>query len=235
MSSLPEPVPPTSMTEYTASVLRDRILDGHYPLGSRLDQRRLAEELGVSIIPVREGLRVLEASGLVNVYPNRGAFVTTASPGELREIYLIRQVLDPLATRQAVPQMSEAVLDRLATILDETERATEAGNLEELNRLNREFHLSIYREAGMPTLLQMLSDLRDRYAVYSRLAIALPDYTARSLADHRQIYAACRAGEAERAAEYIRRHIETATEEMLERVPWSHQDAPDASREGGES
>ena len=57
-----EPVPPTSMTEYTASVVRDRILDGHYPLGARLDQRRLAEELGVSIIPVREGLRVLEAS-----------------------------------------------------------------------------------------------------------------------------------------------------------------------------
>ncbi len=235
MSSMHEPVPPTSMTEYTASVMRDRILDGHYPLGARLDQRRLAEELGVSIIPVREGLRVLEASGLVKVYPNRGAFVTTAASGELREIYLIRQVLDPLAARQAVPRMSDTALDRLAAILDATEGATAAGNLEELNRLNRDFHLSIYREAAMPTLLQMLTDLRDRYAVYSRLVIALPDYTARSLADHREIYAACRAGEAELAAECIRRHIEAATEEMLERLPWSHQDAPDAGREGGDS
>ncbi len=229
-----EPVPPTSMTEYTAAVLRDRILDGHYPLGARLDQRRLAEELGVSIIPVREGLRVLEASGLVKVYPNRGAFVTTAAPGELREIYLIRQVLDPLATRQAVPRMSEAALDRLAAILDDTERATKEENLVELHRLNREFHLSIYREANMPTLLQVLTDLRDRYAVYSRLVIALPDYTARSLADHREIYAACRAGEAEVAAECIRRHIEVATEEMLARIPWSHEGGTDAGSGGGD-
>ncbi len=130
--------------------------------------------------------------------------------------------------------MSEAVLDRLAAILDETERATKQGNLEELNRLNREFHLSIYREAGMPTLLQMLTGLRDRYAVYSRLAIALPDYTARSLADHREIYAACRAGEAELAAECIRRHIQAATEEMLERLPWSQEDAPYANRDEGD-
>jgi DNA-binding GntR family transcriptional regulator len=234
MTSIDEPVPPASMTEYTSQVLRDRILDGHYPLGARLDQRRLAEELGVSIIPVREGLRVLEASGLVKVIPNRGAFVTTAAPGELREIYRIRQVLDPLAAREAVPRMSEEALNRLAAILDETGRATVEENLVELNRLNREFHLSIYREAGMPTLLQMLTDLRDRYAVYSRLAIALPEYSNRSLADHREIYAACRAGEAERAGELVRRHIEVATEEMLERVPWSHEDPPAAGREGGD-
>jgi DNA-binding GntR family transcriptional regulator len=235
MTSIGDPVPPASMTAYTSQVLRDRILDGHYPLGARIDQRRLAEELGVSIIPVREGLRVLEASGLVKVIPNRGAFVTTAAPAELREIYRIRQVLDPLAAREAVPRMSDAALDRLAAILEDTERATIEGNLVELNRLNREFHLSIYREAGMPTLLQMLTDLRDRYAVYSRLAIALPQYSSRSLADHREIYAACRAGQAELAGELVRRHIEVATEEMLERLPWSHDAAPVAGHEGGDS
>ncbi len=230
-----EPVPPTSMTEYTAAVLRDRIVNGHYPLGARIDQRRLAEELGVSIIPVREGLRVLEASGLVKVHPNRGAFVTTASPGELREIYLIRQELDPLAALQAVPRMTAAALEGLATILDETEKATEDQNLEELNRLNRAFHLSIYREADMPTLVQMLTNLRDRYAIYSRLAIALPDYSARSLADHREIYAACCAGEAELAAECVRRHIKVATDALLAHAPWSTEDAPLAGHNGGDS
>ena len=130
--------------------------------------------------------------------------------------------------------MSQAVLDRLAAVLDETEPATKRGNLEDLNRLNREFHLSIYREAGMPTLLQMLTDLRDRYAVYSRLAIALPDYTGsvagRPPGDLRRLSGR---GEAELAAECIRRHIEAATEEMLERLPWSQNDAPDADRDGG--
>jgi DNA-binding GntR family transcriptional regulator len=214
-----EPVLPSSMTEYTVGVLRNRIVAGHYPRGSRLDQRRIAKDLGVSIIPLREGLRVLEASGLVNLYPNRGAFVAMLSRSELQEIYLIRQVLDPLATRYAVPRMSEAVLDHLTGVLNETEEVTRRQDLCELHRLNREFHLSIYAQADMPILLQTLTGLRDRYAVYSQLCIAIPNYSARSLDDHREIFELCKAGEGDRAAEYVRRHIESATEELLLHLP----------------
>lgn len=214
----------SSTSDYVASVVRDRILAGHYPLGSRLDQRRLADELGMSVIPVREGLRVLEASGLVNIRRNRGAFVTTSSRKELEEIYVIRQALDPLATEQAVPRMSARVLDRLAVLLDETEAATERRDLDELYRLNREFHLTIYGEARMPVLLQLVMDLRDRYAIYSRLAIAIPDYMARSLADHIAIYDACSARDARRAAESMRRHLAVATEQLLEHLPEATRD-----------
>jgi len=80
---------PITVTAYVVDTLRKGILAGDYQIGEKLDQKLLAEKLGVSIIPVREGLRQLEAEGLIRLVPRRGAFVAELSIAELKEIYLI--------------------------------------------------------------------------------------------------------------------------------------------------
>src|SRR5580704_6949883 len=81
---------PVTASDYVTRELRARILDGVFPSSTHLDQQVLADEMGVSTIPVREGLRRLEANGLVEILPRRGAFVAGLTPDELVEISRIR-------------------------------------------------------------------------------------------------------------------------------------------------
>ncbi len=213
------PAVPLSMSEYVTALLRDQILHGQRPLGSRLDQRKLAEEFGVSVVPLREGLRRLEAEGLVEVHARRGAFVSMPGAEELRELSTIRQLLDPLATEKGAERMSDAALTHLARLIEDMRRETERGDFDALSRVDREFHLSIYEQADMPILLQLITNLRDRYAIVSRLCMDIPDYSSRSLREHEQIYEACRKRSPQLAADLMRQHLSFALDTLLALLP----------------
>ncbi len=115
--------PPTT-TAYVIDSIRDGIMNAQFPLGSRFDQKAIAEELGVSLVPVREALRMLEGEGFVTITPRRGAFVTDISATELEELYMIRAELEELATRRAVPNLNRAQVSELAAIIERMEAAT---------------------------------------------------------------------------------------------------------------
>lgn len=223
------PSVPQSMSEYVATVLREQILSGQHGFGARLEQRRIAEDLGVSVIPVREGLRQLEAEGLVTLRARHGAFVAMYSHDELRELSEVRQVLDPLATRHGVERMTDATLERLAALVEETRGYTERGDIRALSRVDRVFHLTIYAEAQMPILLQVITGLRDRYAVYSRLCLEMPGYSPRSLREHEEIFKACKARDADRAADLMHAHLSFALDALLDQLPTSDGDGSPAS------
>ena len=207
---------PTTVVEYATQAIREGILGGRYPLGSRLDQSGLAAALRTSMIPVREALRRLDAEGLVSISPRRGAFVTGLSPEELREIYLIRESLDDLAVKHAVPNLTARDLDGMQSLLREMDGATRAEDLERLLGLNREFHFLIYRAAGLPRLLQLITNLWDHYSLYAR--IYMPRHALTSNHDHQAIYDACVGRDAERAAHLTARHIGSAAHAMMRAV-----------------
>ncbi len=198
---------PPTVTGYVLNTLREGILAGRYPLGSRLDQQALAGELGVSVIPIRESLRQLEAEGLVSIYPRRGAFVTDLSANDLEEIYLIREVLEEMATQLAVSNLRSNALNQLKEIILEMEVATAARNYSRLLELNRTFHFTIYEASLRPLLLQMISGLWDRSSLYRRLYTYLPERAPQALAEHKEIYAACESGDALAAGKAVRRNI----------------------------
>jgi DNA-binding GntR family transcriptional regulator len=209
---------PPTISSYVLKTIRDGILTGRYPLGARLDQQALAEELGVSVIPVREGLRQLEAEGLVQIYPRRGAYVAEPSVGEFQEIYLIRQVLEELATQLAVPNLSPQVLDLLGNVIQQMEEAIASQDLATLPELDRKFRFTLYGASLRPILLGMLSSLWDRASLYQRLVTHLPDRASQVLAEYKKIYAACRAGDAIAAGQAVREYIHQAAEEILEKL-----------------
>jgi DNA-binding GntR family transcriptional regulator len=221
---------PPTVTSYVLDSLREGILAGRYALGSRLDQQALADELGVSVIPVRESLRQLQAEGLVWIYPRRGAFVTQLSAADLEEIYLIREVLEGLATQLAVPNLVPETLADLADTVKRMQRATAARDFARLFELNRIFHFSIYEASQRPLLLQMISSLWDRSSLYRRLYTYLPERAGQALTEHQEIYAACQAGDVQTACRAVRRNIRQTVagiQEKLEADGLLHTLSPD--------
>ncbi|MEO8622727.1 MAG: GntR family transcriptional regulator, partial [bacterium] len=107
-----------TLTGMTLDALRDRILRGGFPEGEPLRQDAIAEELGVSRIPVREALRQLEAEGLVTFNPHRGAVVTTLSLQEIAELFELRADIESDLLRRSIPLMGTDDHKRATEILD---------------------------------------------------------------------------------------------------------------------
>jgi len=130
--------------------------------GTRLKDGELAEGLGVSDTPLREGIRQLEKDGLVETIPYRGSFVRKMSPKEVCEIYDVRMVLEPLAVRLAVEMSTPEQLKRIQTKVEEYERAFQKDDISLGLEADFAFHDLIAQASGNRTLLEILRALATR-------------------------------------------------------------------------
>ena len=207
--------PPTT-TAYVLESIREGILNGQYPLGSRFDQKAIAENLGVSLVPVREALRILEGEGFVTINPRRGAYVTGISANELEELYLIRAELEELATRRAVPNLEQKSLVKLAGIIEQMEEATGTQEYAQLMALNQAFHFTIYDASKSVLLLEMITSLWNRSSLYRRVFTYLPERAMQALEEHKEIYTACRNKDGEAAGQAVRHNIQQTVRALLD-------------------
>ncbi|QKC98347.1 GntR family transcriptional regulator [Mesorhizobium sp. NZP2298] len=136
-----------------ATALRKSILGGQLAPGSRIRQEDLAQQFGVSRIPVREALRQLESDGLVVLRANSGAWVAKIDLPEFIEIYKIRERLEPLAIRESLRNLSDEQIRHLNEL---REQINHSQSVEEFLQLDREFHLLSYAGANMTTLREMI-------------------------------------------------------------------------------
>lgn len=148
-----------------AAQLRDAILAGEIPPGTRLYQEEIAERLGASRLPVREALRILEAEGLTESQANRGARVPLRGLHEVEVLYRMREQLEPLALHESLTHLSEQAIARLAGIQDQIE-ATD--DLTEFLALDREFHLLSYSACQTELLLSTVTTLWNSTQYYRR-------------------------------------------------------------------
>jgi DNA-binding GntR family transcriptional regulator len=209
---------PMTVTDYVVDAIRKGILTGDYSLGEKLDQKLLAEKLGVSVIPVREGLRQLEAEGLIRLVPRRGAFVAELSITELKEIYLIREVLEGLAAELAVPNLDSSAFNQLESLLGQMEEATAQQDFSRLLELNRAFHFTIYESSRCPLLLQIIASLWDRSSLCRRVYLYLPGRASQALAEHKEIYQASKQRDAQWAHQAVRKNVRQTIEGILARL-----------------
>ena len=192
-----------------AESLRGEILRGVISPGAPLRQEELAARFQVSRIPVRDALLRLEAQGLVRVYPNRGAFVISLSPDEVREIYEMRVLLEGDMIERAVPRMAADDWRRIdAAHAEATRTAGTAGWMEG----DWSFHRALYEPAGRARQLDLVEQLRATVARYSTRYDALPEHTARWLADHDSIVEACRARAAVASRKRLEAHLARAAQ-----------------------
>jgi DNA-binding GntR family transcriptional regulator len=209
---------PLTKSEFAYQELRRRIVDAKLAPGTRLLLRPLAEELGLSVMPVRDALRMLEADGLVTLESHRGATVTEIPREEVLQIIGMRMWLEILAVREAVPLHTPASLKRVEKSLADAERAMEAGNARAYTRANRALHEALEAPAPGP-IRELVRDLWERLWQTRRttaLFETLPERISGAQREHRAVVEAVRAGDAEAAGAAMERHRESTLEAWVE-------------------
>jgi DNA-binding GntR family transcriptional regulator len=202
------PVAFRTKTELTYEQLRRWIVSGRLAPGQRLDQEWLAAELQVSRMPLREALLRLEADGLIENEPHRSAVVAPLSLAELTDVYAARGAIESMLAEAGAARVGPPQLDRMAAAIAEQEAAVTAARLERFVAADRVFHFTLYRASGFQRAVEAsnrLRDLADRYIWhYARYRSG----AARSVAEHQQILASCRAGRADEVRRLTQLHID---------------------------
>lgn len=195
---------PMTAQEAVLVELRRLILAGELRPGSPIRQDAIAGTLGVSRVPVREALKILEGEGQVTYRPHRGYFVTELSLRDVREIYRIRELLESEALRVGVPKLTDDDLRRMAECLEEME-ADDPGT-GGMSEANARFHLTLLSACEMPHLLKHIRLLRDATDAYRSLYYMSDHAVENVRGEHRSIYDAAVARDAERAIMYANAH-----------------------------
>ncbi|HSK99542.1 MAG TPA: GntR family transcriptional regulator [Rubrobacteraceae bacterium] len=192
--------------------LRRMIIEGEYGPDERLIEEQLAERLGVSRTPIRQALTMLEAEGLVEIAPHRGAMVCSFSVEDVRDIYDLRAVLEGYAARRAARRISGEELGRLSELAEEMEGL--AGRFseheEEIRRLvvlNQEFHGTIVVASRNRRLGRLLRGTVQIPLMFKAFFWYGPHERTISNHYHRQILNALEAGDADRAEIVMREHV----------------------------
>jgi len=188
--------------------LKQEILAGRFSPGSELLEVPLSQSLGVSRGPVREALRTLEAEGLVKITPRRGAVVTTLTKRDFLDLYQVRESLEVLGMRLAVPRLSEAELLALDARSDAMVEYAAADDFDAFFEANAAFHEAVVEASGNRKLIEVYQRLMAQMGPYRRPSARLRGTLEGSIAEHREIVAAARTGDVEAAVALVMRHIE---------------------------
>lgn len=206
--------PETAQAAVLAEIRR-LILDGQLRPGSPVRQDAIAASLGVSRVPVREALKILEGEGQITYRPHRGYFVNELTERDVREIYRIRELLESEALRIGIPKLTDEDLRVMAECL---ERMKEGGATGVLSEWNSRFHLTMLRASGMPFLLKHIRLLREATDAYRSLYY-MSDHALETVSEeHRLIFEAAKAGDAERVVALTQAHHEHTVEALREHL-----------------
>lgn len=204
-----------TMAAAAAEELRRRILSGQIAAGAQLRQSALAEEFGISRIPLREAFLQLEAEGLVRINAHRGATVVELTSEEIDELFDLRAVIEPMLLLRSAPRLTPEDLAALDTLLaDYHAELSTARHVERWGKLNTEFHCQLYRHADRPRSLALALNLLQESDRHTRVHLSLSGTRERADAEHREILRLCRKGKIEQAAETLRKHIESVAKAL---------------------
>jgi len=205
MDLLIDPLQKT-VTDILVEQIRKEIIRGVYPPGSRLRLRDLADRFNVSTMPIREALQLLESEGLATSEARKGFKVTELTPNELQDIYDMRATLESMATRLAVPHISDEIIAAMREVIGKIDAVQDDASL--VVELNNDFHALIYMASGRTHLASVINMLRHRVAHYFHNYMI--ELGSHAQTDHLDIIQACQDRDAERAAEIMFGHIDRA-------------------------
>lgn len=193
-----------TLSGMVTQALRKEILSGVLRAGAQLKQEELASRFNVSMSALREALKNLEAEGLVNFYPNRGAIVSELSADEAQEIFDIRLFLELGALELSIPRLTEADIVEAEELLQAADVEPQDGRWSELNW---HFHEVLYRPAQRPKLLLLIQNMNNNVERYMNLYLSTMHYQEKSQAEHWQLLEACRQRNVKQAQEILRAHM----------------------------
>jgi DNA-binding GntR family transcriptional regulator len=204
---------PRTAEAIAAAELRDAIVRGDLAPGEKIRQEAAAQQLGISLIPVREALKTLASEGIVTYHPQRGYFVSELPGAAIGQIYVVRELLESEAEALAIQRLTESDLLAMHAHLSGQARAVDQRDPVAMITTNRSFHFVIFdrcENAWLTRYVTQLWDTLDPYRVlsYRRMWLEDPDrqMPAEILAEHERILAALKKRKADRALRLLARH-----------------------------
>jgi DNA-binding GntR family transcriptional regulator len=216
------PVPGTAQ-QHAVDSLRLLIVSGVLRPGQRVNQEDIAEQVGLSVAPVREALRALEQEGQVTYLPRRGYFVTELDFCDLREIYQLRRELEARAVRHAFPTLDDDALERITQAARDCLNAVEAADVAAELAANRRFHFAIMDAPDQPHTLRLIRLLWDSTEAYRAIYYNSPEERNQSLQAHDRILEAIRDRDLTRLVRELDAHRERALEVLSRVLPGDEQ------------
>lgn len=195
--------------------LRADILSGKYEEHEELKEVAIGEEMGVSRTPVREAFRQLELEGLIQIIPNKGAYVTGITEKDVKDIYMIRSQLEGLCARWATEHITREQMDEMEENVYLAEFHAGKGHLEQLAELDNRFHEIMYEACDSKILEHQLKDLHQYVLRVRKKTLSNADRGPKSNEEHKEIMEAVKAGDGALAERLANRHMINAYENMV--------------------
>lgn len=212
---------PRQLRDWVEEQLRDAILSGRFESGTWLRQQHLADELGVSQMPIREALKELAAQGLVEHLPYRGMRVVAFAPEDVADLYAHRSFLEGRAASVAAVQIQPEALAELRSLQDQMEEHMSPEELDVYRDLNRRFHEVVFAASRRSYLVRTLRQMWEAFPtmLWSTFpGVATSSLSDRDLSDireHRAIIAALARGHPDEAKRRVREHVDTAGTQLV--------------------
>lgn len=195
--------------------LREDILSGKYKEHEELKEVAIGEELGVSRTPVREAFRQLELEGLIQIVPNRGAYVTGITAKDVKDIYMIRSLLEGLCARLATEKITKEQMEEMEENVYLADFHAAKGHMDQMAELDNRFHDILYEACDSKMLEHTLRDYHQYVLRVRQKTLSTNTRGRASNEEHRQIMEAIREKDAERAQQLANRHILNAYDNMV--------------------
>ena len=192
---------------HIAQTLQTEIFEGAFANGEKLNEAALAQRFGVSRTPIREALKILALSGMVEQVPNRGVFVQQPGPMELLNMFEVMSELEAICGRLAARRISDDALSQLREVSDQCRRARKEKDPDRYYLHNETFHQIIYQQSGNAFLEQETRKLQQRLQPFRRIQLRYRGRLTQSLNEHAVIVQALADGDAERAESALRDHV----------------------------
>ena len=205
-----------SLAEQVFDRLETDILCGVYPIGEVLTEMKLVSDLGVSRTPIREALRRLEQEHLVEI-SSKGILIVGVTDKDLEDIYAIRLRIEGLASREATLNMTDEQINELRETVELQEFYVTKKNAESIRVMDSRFHRLIYRFSGSSVICDTLTPLHNKTQKFRKKSVENESRAEQSAREHRAIYEAMAARDADLADKLTVQHIENARNHMQKR------------------
>jgi DNA-binding GntR family transcriptional regulator len=206
--TLTEPIRRRTLHDEVVSRLRDMIIEGVLPSGSRLNETELGERLGVSRTPLREAVKTLASEGLIELVPSKGSVVRRFTLVDVRDMLEAIKAIEQFAARLGCQRAGDAAIECILDRHDDMLARYREGNRLAYYKLNQEIHTAIVALAGNATLAEMHHTLQARLKRIRYIGNGRPDRWAAAVAEHEGMIEALRVRDGERLAEILGHHMD---------------------------
>jgi len=200
-----------TLSEQAADIIRDSVISGKFKPGQRLNEKKIASEMGISRLPVREALRLLQQESLVDSIPNKGVFVATLTFKDIQEIFTLRAVIEGLAIKLAVNYIKDEEIEELQDVCSEMVQAASESDDIQLIRLDLEFHGLIAKFSRHTYVYRMFNYIKGlvlMYLLYDTEVLKADNRLVDSQKEHQIIIDALKNRDLNLAVKSISSHIE---------------------------